>query len=101
MRDLCPYNVNCHLQLKHPNTPDRNLRDDRDQRSQGKDTKDSGRTIKFQRRDPGWGTPWYSLIQRFFFNFIEIPLMNKTVRYLNYTSDPRFLSRQSAFSYKC
>ena len=43
MRDLCPYNVNCHLQLKHPNTPDRNLRDDRDQRSQGKDTKDSGR----------------------------------------------------------
>lgn len=59
------------------------------------------RTIKFQRRDPGWGTPWYSLIQRFFFNFIEISLTNKAVRYLDYTSDPRFLSRQSAFSYKC
>lgn len=45
--DKCPYKVSCHLQLKHPNTSDRNLRNDRDKRSQGR----RGDTTRAQRRD--------------------------------------------------
>lgn len=70
-----------------------------------KDKKDSGRreeNHEVPKKGPNGESwlQWISLIQRFFFNFIEISLTNKIVIYLMCASDPRFFSRQSAFSYK-
>lgn len=46
--DKCPYKASCHLQLKHPNTSDRNRRNDRDKGSQRR----RGDTTRARRREP-------------------------------------------------